>query len=74
MTDLFGLPLQVGDEVIYTTGGRGNAMLERGIILEITMGRAYLKSANGKRLTNPRYSYDLVSANPIKQANPELFI
>ena len=83
MTDLFGSPLVVGDEIIYTTGSQSNTCLERGTIVEITtkatwnMGTrevALIRTASGRKATNYRGPHELVSVNPIKQASPELFI
>ena len=82
MTDLFGLPLNIGDEVIYTTGAQSNSSLERGYIKDIQIRNAYRGSvekamitmASGRKATNWRSSKELASVNPIKQTNPELFI
>lgn len=81
MTDLFGVELNVGDEIIYTTGAQSNTKLERGYILEIDFNRKYnigevalIKTSSGSKATNWRYSNELVSINPIKQSKPELFI
>ncbi|MGD8306165.1 MAG: hypothetical protein PVF17_05895 [Ignavibacteria bacterium] len=81
MTDLFGVKLNVGDEIIYTTGAQSNTKLERGHILEIDFNKGYrleevalIKTSSGRTATNWRYSDELVSVNPIKQSNPELFI
>ena len=79
MTDLFGIPLSIGDKVAYTTGGHTFAI---GEILElttrtsrnITYDIAYIKSESGRRMTNPRCSYGLISVNPIKAQHPELFV
>ena len=74
MKDMFGIPLNVGDKVIYTTGARSNTILEVGTILEITDNRAYLRSKSGRKLTNCRYESTLASINPIQAQHPELFI
>lgn len=82
MVDLFGVPLSVGDKVAYTTGGQGDDSFAIGEILELTTKTnwrgtfdiAYAKSESGRRMTNPRYSYGLVSLNPIKAQHPELFV
>ena len=81
MTDLFGVELNVGDEIIYTIGARSNTRLERGYILEIDLNKGYrleevalIKTSSGSKATNWRYSNELVSINPIKQSKPELFI
>lgn len=85
MTDLFGIELNIGDEIIYTTGSQGNTDLERGFILEIkpTMatiqGRAnrfeaLIKTSSGRKATNWRGSYELVAVKGIAQSYPELFI
>ena len=58
MTDLFGVPLSVGDRVCYTTGGQGNQSIEVGEVLEIisytswdkqVYDVAYLKSSSAYR-------------------------
>jgi hypothetical protein len=78
MTDQFGVPLNVGDEVIYTTGAQSNTYLEVGTILEFTsmrnMEAAIIKTATGRRATNSRSQYELMSINPHKAQHPELFI
>lgn len=78
MTDKFGVPLSIGDRVIYTTGGQGCTYLETGVILEITSGprpEAYIKSdESGRKLTNGRGMHGLISLAPIQAQYPELFI
>jgi hypothetical protein len=82
MTDQFGVPLEVGDQVIYTTGAQSNTELEVGTILEISnykvlnnvLERAIIKTSTGRRATNPRGKYELISLNPHKAQHPELFI
>lgn len=78
MTDKFGVPLSIGDRVIYTTGGQGCTYLETGVILEITSGPhsiAYIKSdESGRKLTNGRDMHGLISLAPIQAQYPELFI
>ena len=78
MTDKFGIPLSVGDRVIYTTGGQGCTYLETGTILEITSGPhsiAYIKSdESGRKLTNGRSKNGLISLTPIQAQYPELLI
>jgi len=78
MTDKFGVPLSIGDRVIYTTGGQGCTYLETGVILEITSGPhsiAYIKSdESGRKLTNGRSKNGLISLAPIQAQYPELFI
>lgn len=84
MTDLFGVELNVGDEIIYTTGAQFNTKLEKGYILKIAFHksknnykpkeRALIKTSSSHEVTTWRDSDKLVSINPIKQSNPELFI
>lgn len=76
MTDKFGIPLSIGDRVIYTTGGQGCTYLETGIILDIISNEvAYLKSdESGRKLTNGRNMHGLISLAPIQAQHPELFI
>ena len=78
MTDKFGVPLSIGDRVIYTTGGQGCTYLETGVILEITSGprpEAYIKSdESGRKLTNGRGTHGLISLAPIQAQHPELFV
>ena len=76
MTDKFGIPLSIGDRVIYTTGGQGCTYLETGIILDITSNEvAYIKSdESGRKLTNGRGKHGLISLAPIQAQHPELFI
>jgi len=75
MKDLFGVPLHVGDKVVYTTGAQSNTRLEIGTILSISPNNdAILKSYSGRRLQLPRYDYELVAVSPISTQHPELFI
>jgi hypothetical protein len=75
MTDKFGIQLNIGDTVIFTTGGQGTVYLELGTIREINGDHAKIYSHDSKRvLTNTRYSSSLVSAMPIYAQHPELAI
>ena len=75
MTDKLGIQLNVGDTVIFTTGGQGTVYLELGTIREIQGGQAKIYSHDSKRmLTNTRYSSSLVSAMPIYAQHPELSV
>lgn len=82
MTDLFGVPLNIGDRVIYTTGAQSNTQLEVGTIVDFisktyssgTYTFAHLKTASGRRTTNYRGSTELVAVSPITSQHPELFV
>lgn len=75
MTDKFGIQLNIGDTVIFTTGGRGNVYLELGTIREINGDHALIYAHDSKRmLTNTRYYNSLVSAMPIYAQHPEIAI
>ena len=83
MTDLLGVPLNIGDEIIYTTGAQGRNSMERGFIVDIRLSKngyardyyeALIKTASGRTATNWRSSLSLVSVKPIKAQHPELFI
>ena len=76
MTDKFGVPLSIGDRVIYTTGGQGCTYLETGTILYIESNTvAHIKSdESGRKLTNGRGMHGLISLAPIQAQHPELFI
>lgn len=76
MTDKFGVPLSIGDRVIYTTGGQGCTYLETGTILDIKSDTvAHIKSdESGRKLTNGRSKHGLISLAPIQAQYPELFI
>ena len=76
MTDKFGVPLSIGDRVIYTTGGQGCTYLETGTILDIESSTvAHIKSdESGRKLTNGRSKHGLISLAPIQAQYPELFI
>ena len=75
MTDKFGIPLSIGDSVIYTTGRKGCTYLETGVILDIDNKCAYIQSdESNRKLTNGRGKNDLVSITPIKAQHPELFL
>ena len=80
MNDKLGMPLFIGDRVIYTTGEQSNKTLEIGTILDFRTAtynlktNAQLLSANGRKLTKLRASYELVSVEPIYKAYPEILI
>lgn len=75
MTDTFGIPLSIGDKVIYTTGGRGYTYLDTGKIVDIVGTAAKVQSdESGRILTNYRYQGELVSMKPIQECHPELFV
>lgn len=76
MTDKFGVPLSIGDRVIYTTGGQGCTYLETGTILDIESDIvAHIKSdESGRKLTNGRRMHGLIALAPIQAQHPELFI
>lgn len=73
MTDKLGIQLNIGDTVIFTTGGRGNVCLELGTIRDIQGNRALIYAHESKRvLTNTRSCHSLVSAMPIYAQHPEI--
>lgn len=75
MTDKLGIQLNIGDTVIFTTGGRGNTYLELGTIRKIDGSQATIYAHDSKRvLTNGRYSASLVSAMPVYAQHPELSV
>lgn len=84
MTDLFGVQLNVGDKVVYTTGAQSNQTLEAGTIYEIddahwthrdgTRAGAMIITSSGRKAQLWRSSYCLVSVKPIQTQHPELFI
>jgi len=88
MIDLFGLPLNVGDEILYTTGSQSNTDISRGTIIEIDetyweksnrhiysgAPAALIRTENGRKASIWRGKHELVSVAPFKQLHPELFI
>ena len=76
--DIFGVPLNIGDIVAYTTGAQGNESIELGTIYLFGERRghpvAYLTSSRGRKLSNPRLCKYLVSSNPVRIQHPELFV
>ncbi len=80
MTDLFGVPLQVGDTIVYTTGDQGNMSMELGSIKEIDetlnrgQGKALIKPRFGRTASVWRSMRCLIAVAPIKLQHPELFI
>lgn len=80
MTDLFGVPLQVGDTIAYTTGGQGNMYLEIGSVKEIDetrargQGAALIVTSTGRTATLWCSKHCLIAVTPIKSQHPELFI
>lgn len=80
MNDKLGIPLSIGDRVIYTTGEQSNQSLEIGTVLEFKLSKyssslsAQLLSVNGRKLSNLRRPSDLLSIEPIYKAHPEILI
>lgn len=80
MNDKLGIPLSIGDRVIYTTGEQRNQSLEIGTVLEFKPSKyssslgAQLLSANGRKLTKLRHSSEVLSIEPIYKAHPEILI
>ena len=76
--DMFGVPLNVGDFVIYTTGAQGSTLLEVGHVTQLSTKRDYayatIISPSGRKLTNDRLCKHLASTTPIRIQHPELFI
>ncbi|MHB8098127.1 MAG: mechanosensitive ion channel domain-containing protein [Sulfuricurvum sp.] len=74
MQDLFGVPVNIGDKVVYTTGGRGDTYLDTGTVEKINLGIVSIRSSRGRLLTNPRNSREIMSVTPTATLHPELFI
>ncbi len=82
MKDLFGVPLAVGDRVVYTIGSQSYTYLDEGTIVQILKqdkvygdeDEAVIKSESGRKLTNTRASCELMSIKPVAELHPELFI
>ena len=80
MNDKLGIPLSIGDRVIYTTGEQSNQSLEIGIVLEFKLSKyssslsAQLLSVNGRKLSNLRRPSAVLSIEPIYKAHPEILI
>ena len=81
MNDKLGIPLSVGDRVIYaTTGEQGNQLLEIGTVLEFKLSKyssslsVQLLSVNGRKLSNLRRPSAVLSIEPIYKAHPEILI
>ena len=82
MTDLFGVPLHIGDRVIYTTGSQSNTYMEVGTITEFAIldnwtgehPAARIKTTSGRKASNLRTKNELVSVSPIAAQHPELFV
>ena len=74
MKDLFGVPLSVGDSIVYTLGSQSHTRLEKGTIVDIQDGRATVKSSSGRKLQKSRRSHELMAVKPVAVLHPELFI
>lgn len=80
MNDILGMPLSIGDRVIYTTGEQSNQSLEIGTVLEFRLSRysnalaAQLLSANGRKLSKLRHSSEVLSIESIYKEHPEILI
>lgn len=76
MTDMFGIPLKVGDEVLYTNSGKGDSELKLGIIMaEDANGYAEVKSIlTGKKQFHSKRPNEIASVAPYREMYPEFFI
>jgi hypothetical protein len=80
MTDLFGVPLVVGDIVAFTTSNKDVVKdIRIGIIKEITKKCnsnevAIVEVKASSSIQFSCFSKSLIAVAPIKQQHPELFI
>lgn len=75
MTDMFGIPLKVGDEVIVSQGAQSETYLQVATIEEIKYRHVYVRyKESGRKAMKSRGSNSLVSVAPIKAQHPEAFI
>lgn len=76
--DMFGVPINVGDFVIYTTGAQGSTLLEVGHVTQLFVKRGFgyasIISPRRRKLANDRLCKHLASTTPIRIQHPELFI
>lgn len=76
MEDKLGIPVEVGDLVLYTGGSRGVYELQVGVVLEITERKTVkIKNyeTNGK-LSRTRDKDEILNISIIKNSFPEYFI
>lgn len=74
MQDLFGVPVNIGDKVVYTTGGGGGTYLGTGTVEKINLDVVRIRSSRGQLLINPRNSREIMSVTSTVTLHPELFI
>lgn len=75
MQDMFGVEVEVGDEVIYTNSGQGDSQLKLGVITEIVDDTAGVRNiATGKMQYRMKVRSEIASTRPVKQVYPENFI
>lgn len=77
MVDILGIPLEVGDEVVYTNG-RQDYSLYRATIARIDTTKpthtATLLYRSGRISQKPRTRYQLLSLALMKKAYPEIIL
>lgn len=81
MKDLYGVPIKIGDEVVYTASGRYSQYLKTGTIVRIFTREderdhsvKIKDNESGRIQQNERYPAEIMSVIPTKQVYPELFI
>ena len=78
MKDKLGIRVEIGDQVIFATGGKSDVSLNIGTIESIDDNRecAKIKNKSGRILTNMRHSSQILYigyADSLKKDQPERF-
>lgn len=75
MTDKFGIKLNIGDDVIFATGGQSDTTLKHGAIIELNENTALIFNKETKRkMQQKRLSSEIVSMVPYFEARPEILL
>jgi len=72
-TDFLGIPLEIGDLVIYGSSDRKSCALSSGIVTNINKINILITASISGRLIH-RDSKNVQNVNAIKEMNPEFFI
>lgn len=73
--DKLGYPIDIGDTVIFTMGGRGNYGLRVGLVIDINNREVFIEGNKKSRdctfVVNTKY---LMPLDQVRNDNPELFL
>ena len=73
--DKLGYPVEIGDTVIFTMGGRGSYSLRTGLVIDIEGNAIFIEGNKKSRycthVVNTKY---LIPIDQVRNDQPELFL